>query len=129
MPSEPRWIALEEIVWINEQVVAGTGEVHHLRDPALLESAIGRPRDRWWLGQEKDVVRLAATLLFGVTKNHAFEQGNKRTGAVAALMFLEANGYEWILPDNGELGEWVLALVRDEISEDELAERMRPHVR
>jgi death-on-curing protein len=81
------------------------------------------------LGQEKDVIRLAAALLFGVAKNHAFEQGNKRTGTVAALMFLEANGYEWVLPDDGELGEWVLALVRDEITEDELAERMRPHVR
>ncbi len=42
---------------------------------------------------ERDVVRLATTLLYGVAKNHAFEQGNKRTATVAALVFLEVNGY------------------------------------
>ncbi|MCG8691982.1 MAG: type II toxin-antitoxin system death-on-curing family toxin [Minwuiales bacterium] len=129
MPSEPRWLTLEEIVWINEQEVAATDEPHRLSDRALLESAIERPRNRWWLGEVRDLVRLAATFLFGIVKNHAFEQGNKRTGAVAALMLLEANGYEWVLPDNGELAEWVLAVVNDEISEERLAELMRPHVR
>ena len=44
-------------------------------------------------------------------------------------MFLEANGCEWVLPDKGELAEWVLKLVNDAISEEELTELMRPHVR
>lgn len=85
-------------------------------------------KNRWGLGGERDVVRLATTLLYGVAKNHAFEQGNKRTAAVAALVFLEANGYRWTLEDDEELAEWVLALVRDELSEEAQAELMRPYV-
>lgn len=65
----------------------------------------------------------------GIVKNHAFEQGNKRTATVAALMFIEANGYEWNLPDEGELAAWVLELLEDRISEDAFAEKIRPHVR
>ena len=128
LPSEPRWITAEEITWINARIVAETGEVHRVRDPGLLESAASRPRNRWELAGEEDILRLAASLLFGVVKNHAFEQGNKRTGAVAALMFLEANGYRWVLEDHGEFATWVLGLVDGDVSEDDFAERMRPNV-
>lgn len=129
MPNEPRWIALEELIWINEREVARTGEPHRLSDRGLLESALQRPYNRWSIGSEEDVLRLAIALIYGVVKNHAFEQGNKRTGAVAGLMLLEANGYEWTLPDNGEIADWVLAVVNDQLSEEELYVLMRPHVR
>lgn len=129
MPSEPRWITRDEIIWLNEYIVADTDEPHFLSDPALLESAVARPRNRWQLANEMDMLRLSATLLYGIVKNHAFQQGNKRTGAIAALIFLEANGYEWTLDDNGELAEWVLNMVNDQLSEHDLAELMRPNVR
>ena len=129
MPSEPRWISLDQLIWINERQVAETGEPHHLRDEALLESAATRPQNRWGLGGERDVLRLATTLLYGVVRNHAFEQGNKRTATVAAIMFIETNGYTWTLQDDEELGRWVEALVKDELTEEGLAERMRPYVR
>ncbi|MDX1425258.1 MAG: type II toxin-antitoxin system death-on-curing family toxin [Kiloniellales bacterium] len=128
MPSEPRWITLENLILINAQRVAETGEPHQLLDEGLLESAVTRPQNRWGMSGERDVVRLATTLLYGVAKNHAFEQGNKRTATVAALVFLEANGYCWTLQDDEELAEWVLALVRNELSEEALAELMRPYV-
>jgi len=129
LPSEPAWIAADDVIWINQQILAETGEPHLLSDRPLLESAVNRPCDRWWLGQEDDLLRLATSLLYGLAKNHPFEQGNKRTATVTALMFLEANGYEWGLPDDGELAAWVLDLVGDAISEVELAERMRPHLK
>ena len=44
-------------------------------------------------------------------------------------MFLEANGYEWSLIDNGEFGMWVLDMVNNQISESDLAELMRPYVK
>lgn len=128
MPSEPLWITAEDVIRINEREVAKIGEPYRLSDPSLLESALQRPADRWWLGEEKDVLRLATSLLYGLAQNHPFEQGNKRTATVAALMFLEANGYEWRLPDAGELAQWVLDLVEDTLSEEELAERIRPHL-
>jgi death-on-curing protein len=93
LPSEPRWITPENLILINAQRVAETGEPHQLLDEGLLESAVTRPQNRWGMSGERDVVRLATTLLYGVAKNHAFEQGNKRTATVAALVFLEVNGY------------------------------------
>jgi len=129
LPSEPVWITADDVIWINEHVLAETNEPHRLSDRALLESAVNRPRDRWWLGEERDVLRLATSLLYGLAQNHPFEQGNKRTATVAALMFLEANGSEWGLPDAGELAQWVLDLVENALSEDGLAERMRPHLK
>lgn len=83
---------------------------------------------RWWIGGEEDVLRLAVTLLYGVAKNSAFKQGNKRTATLAALVFLEANGYQWTLPDDGMLAEWVEALVNDKLTEEQLTDLMRPHV-
>lgn len=127
MQSEPRWISLDEIIWINEQQVAETGEPHRVRDEAMLESAAARPKHHWIYG-EKDLARLATALLYGVLKNHPFEQGNKRTGVIAALMFLEVNGYRWTLEDDGELAEWVLALVTDELAEEGFAEQIRPYL-
>jgi death-on-curing protein len=129
LPSEPIWITADDVIWINETIVAETGEPHRLSDHSLLESAIQRPADRWWLGQEDDLLRLATSLLYGLVKNHPFEQGNKRTAMIAALIFLEANGCEWGLPDDGELAAWILELVGDDLSEEELAERMRPHLK
>lgn len=127
MQSEPRWISLDEIIWINEQQVAETGEPHRVRDEAMLESAAARPKHHCIYG-EKDLARLATALLYGVLKNHPFEQGNKRTGVIAALMFLEVNGYRWTLEDDGELAEWVLALVTDELAEEGFAEQIRPYL-
>lgn len=128
MPSEPRWITTEELIWINARQVAATGEPHHLRDEAALESAAMRPFNHWSIGGERDVLRLAVTLLSGIAQNHPFMQGNKRTATVGALMFLGANGYEWTLHDDGELAEWVLAFINDEITEEGLGELMRPYV-
>jgi death-on-curing protein len=128
LPSEPRWITAAELIWINDRQVAATGEPHHLRDAAALESAAMRPVNHWSIGGERDALRLAATLLAGIVRNHPFVQGNKRTATVAALMFLGANGYTWTRRDDGELAEWVLALIDNEITEDELAELMRPYM-
>jgi death-on-curing protein len=71
---------------------------------------------------------LAATLLYGLAKNHAFEQGNKRTGLTAALTFVEANGYRWTKEDSEELGKWVEELTTDQITQDDFAARIRPYV-
>lgn len=75
-----------------------------------------------------DSVRLAVALLHGIARNHCFEQGNKRTAATAALLFLDYNGYEWVKEDTEEFGVMVERLINNEISENELAEWMRPYL-
>ena len=65
-----------------------------LRDVGLLESALARARQRWSFDPTSDLAALAAGYGFGLTKNHAFVDGNKRIGFVATNMFLILNGFE-----------------------------------
>jgi len=128
LQNEPIWLSAAEIIDINRLEVEETGERHFLLQPDLLESAAARPINLWAYEDEEDIVRLAATLLYGLAKNHAFEQGNKRTALTAALTFIEANGYRWIKEDDEELGHWVEELTTDQITQDDFAERIRPYV-
>ncbi|HZC15513.1 MAG TPA: type II toxin-antitoxin system death-on-curing family toxin, partial [Caulobacteraceae bacterium] len=84
-----------------------TGEPFALRDAGLLISALGKPRNHWFYEGKRDAVSLAVTLLFGIARNHAFEQGNKRTAFEAALIFLLANGYVYDGPDCAEIAQLI----------------------
>ncbi|MGO9686159.1 MAG: type II toxin-antitoxin system death-on-curing family toxin [Beijerinckiaceae bacterium] len=116
MPSEPIWLPLENVVALNKRLVGITGEPHFLRDVGLLDSAINRPRNRWHYG-ETDMVLLSASLLFGIARNHPFEQGNKRTAFAASVIFLGANGYDFVAPDSDILGEFILRTVTGTMAE------------
>jgi prophage maintenance system killer protein len=59
---------------------------------------------------------------------HGFEQGNKRTGFEAALMFLSLNGYSFVAPDMDELGKLVEKVIERELSQEEFTEIIRPFV-
>lgn len=61
--------------------------------PSMLESAIHSPMNRKHYAKEEDVFQLAANLAEKIMKNHAFQDGNKRTALLAADMFLKINGY------------------------------------
>lgn len=99
MPSEPRWLTPAEVIEINRIAVAETGEPHMLVQPAMLDGALGRPRNRYAYSRETDLGRLAAFMLVGISKNHAFQQGNKRTALIAADVFLTINGHEFVFAD------------------------------
>lgn len=100
MPNEPCWLPVDLIIEINRAEVAATGENHAIRDMGLLESACARPKQLWSYGEEVETLDLAIALLFGIARNHAFEQGNKRTGFVAFVAFLEANSCAFHLDDS-----------------------------
>jgi death on curing protein len=65
-----------------------------LRDEGLLDSALARPRHVWSYDPDAGLPRLAAEYGFGLARNHAFLDGNKRTAFVAMNVFLILNGYE-----------------------------------
>jgi death on curing protein len=65
-----------------------------LRDEGLLESALARPRHVWSYDPDAGLPRLAAEYGYGLARNHAFLDGNKRTAFVAMNVFLILNGYE-----------------------------------
>lgn len=126
--TSPRWLTAEEISQINALQVEETGEPFLILNHGLLESAVGRPRNRHAYDEERDVVVLSVSLLFGLAKNHAFQQGNKRTATAAALLFLELNGYRWAHPDDEELGKKVLALINGTLDEPALIRWMHDWV-
>jgi death-on-curing protein len=128
--NEPNWLPLEAVLKINRDAVAATGENYLLRDQALLESALGKPQNHWAYGDEDDVVVLAVQLLDGIAQNHCFEQGNKRTAFIAAVMFLKANGYDLTVPD-GEtpLGHWIEMLVTKVFTVQDFIEIIKPSIK
>jgi death-on-curing protein len=122
---EPDWLSAETVILINERVVAKTGEPFLLRDRDLLEIAVAKPRNHYHYRSTEDVVSLATTLLFGVARNHPFEQGNKRTGFLSSIVFLELTGYAIELEDTDFLGRLVVAVLEDRMSEDDFADIVR----
>lgn len=73
-------------------------------------------------------MRLAAVLASGLARGHCFEQGNKRTGVTAALMFIRLNGYKWIMRNDVLLGVLVEAVVVAKMDEETFAESIRPFI-
>lgn len=129
MRNEPLWLPAEEIIELNRDLVQQTGEPFILRDRGLLESACARPANLWAYEEEDDALVLSVALLFGIAQNHVFMQGNKRTGFVAALMMLRDNG--WVLSpatDSTALADAVVAVLREETTEEAFVDFLRPHI-
>ena len=92
------------------------GGADGLRDENAFESALARHINKAMYGCE-DIFELAAAYLYGLAKNHAFVDGNKRIAIVAAAAFLMDNGFE-IATDNATLYTFVLAIAAGEIDEE-----------
>ena len=93
LDAETLYLSAEEIVALHNAVL-GAGDIDPegvVRDWNLLESATARPRMTAYY-EEADLLRQAATLLWGLVENHPFYDGNKRTGWVAMRSFLILNG-------------------------------------
>jgi death-on-curing protein len=92
--SEPVWIEHELVLAIHDRQLVEHGGAEGLRDEALLQSALGRPPNHLAY-ESSDVVELAAKYTAGIVQNHPFVDGNKRTGFVVGVLFLELNGYRF----------------------------------
>jgi len=95
------WIAFEVVIAVHESQLAEHGGAPGLRDRALLESALHRPRNQEsYASNEPSIPELAATYALGIIKNHPFIDGNKRVGLVLLELFLELNAYKLTAPDD-----------------------------
>jgi death on curing protein len=127
--SEPIWLPLEEIIEINRDIVARTGEPFHVREPGTLGGAWARPIQRWSFGED-DIVVLAVQLFLGIGQNQAFQQGNKRTAFTAAGEFLQSNGYDLTCAPDLATGKFLKrAIVGKVVSYDDLLREARSHIR
>jgi death-on-curing protein len=123
LPNEPIWLPVEassNTIASNSQ----TGEHHFVRDLGLLESALARPRNAFAYGEE-DIIVLAVALISGVSRAHAFEQGNKRTAFAAMRLFLRANGYDTAFDDTIDWADEMVKLIEHRLSEEDFAAALR----
>lgn len=129
MTSEPVWISLELARAIHQRQLAEHGGPDGVRDPAMLESAIGRARQKYaYAANEIGMPALAAAYAFGMARNHPFVDGNKRTAYVLCRTFLVLNGWDLIGPLTDRYPVF-LALAAGELGEDRLADWLRRHSR
>ena len=120
--DDPIWIGTELTLAIHSRQLAEHGGADGLRDQGLLESALGRPRHLFaYTDPTPEMPRLAAAYAFGIAKNHAFIDGNKRTAAVVCETFLMLNGFELTATD-AEAYPIFLALAAGELPEEALTE-------
>jgi death-on-curing protein len=92
--KEPEWVLREVVSAAHEQSLAQFGGSAGVRDEGLLDSALGKPLNLFAYGKPS-LFDLAASYAFGIVKNHPFIDGNKRTGFIVAITFLELNGYKF----------------------------------
>ena len=90
---QPKWLSTALVTAIHDEAIYEFGGLAGIRDIGLLESAIGRPRNRLAYEPGSSVFDLAAALCVGITKNHPFIDGNKRAALLATRAFLFLNRY------------------------------------
>lgn len=121
------WIATEVAVAAHAEQLAEHGGGVGTRDAGALESAMARPQNLAEYG-EPDAADLAAAYAFGIARNHPCVDGNKRTAAVVSETFLALNGHALDASD-AEIVVTFVALAAGELSEEELADWFRGHLR
>ena len=97
-----------------------------IRDETLLDSALAKPLNVFAYADQPDIFRLAASYAFGIARNHAFVDGNKRTALVVSLTFLERNGWDIVVPKENVYFTF-LHLADGFLSEDELTAWFKKH--
>ncbi len=123
-PKEPVWLDKRSLLAIHEDLVAQHGGLTGLRDDGLFESALARPQNRWMYGEATDLVECAASYGFGLAKNHAFNDGNKRTAFQAMYAFLGINDLE-LSAEEAETVHVMVGVAEVSVSEKALAAWLR----
>ena len=121
--SEPIWLDVDEVIDMHAEQLAIFGGPEGIRDRGLLESAVLRPVNQWNYGKT-DMAALAAAYAFGLAKNHAFVDGNKRIAFLTMRIFLLKNGV-FFSPKPEHATAIILSLAAGEVSEESLARWIR----
>lgn len=93
---EPVWIDLRDALALHTRLITLFGGADGVRDSNLLESALARPQQIFAYVESPQIVELAAAYTAGIVRNHPFVDGNKRTGFLVGVLFIELNGYRFI---------------------------------
>jgi death on curing protein len=119
----PLWISYEQAIAIHARQLRRFGCAPGLRDEGMLRPALERPVNKWSY-EQAGLPELAAAYAFGLAKNLAFVDGNKRIAFMAMMTFLRRNGTAFA-PDPAQATTMILALAAGEVSEESLTRWIR----
>ena len=124
--KEPVWIDDRDALALHDRLLALHGGAVGLRDDGLLKSALARPQQHFAYAESPDVVEMAAAYTCGIVRNHPFVDGNKRTGFVVGVLFLELNGYRFNASEE-DAAQMVLELASGNLDEAGYIAFLRAH--
>ncbi len=125
---EPAWVDERDALALHDRLLALEGGAPGLRDRGLLQSALARPQQLLAYGDKPDTIHMAAAYVAGIVRDHPFVDGNKRTGFVVGVLFLELNGYRFTASEE-DAAQAVLDLAAGALEESALAAWMRANAK
>jgi len=125
--SEPQWLDSAIVLDVHAEQLALFGGADGVRDLGLLDSPLARPLNKFAYG-ETNLAALAAAYAFGIARNHPFVDGNKRTGFVVGVLFLELNGFDFRANEE-DATQAVMSLAAGVLGEGAYAAWLRANVR
>ena len=118
--KEPVWIDERDALALHDRLLALHGGAAGLRDETLLKSALD--------AESPDLIGMAAAYTAGIVRNHPFVDGNKRTGFVVGILFLELNRYRFTSSEE-DAAKAVLELAAGRLDETGYAAFLRANVK
>ena len=120
-------LSKEQVLKLHANLIKATGGSNGIRDEGMLDLALNNPFQSFG-GKElyPSIQAKAARLCFGLVRNHAMLDGNKRLGTHVMLVFLALNGYE-LYYSQKELSDVILALASSDIGEKEILQWIIEH--
>jgi death on curing protein len=125
--KDPQWISKKALLLLHEESLAEFGGMRGLRDEGLLDSALARPQNTQAYKSDSTIADLAASYGYGIAKNHAFVDGNKRAAFLSIGLFLAINGYRLTADQVGAI-QTMLAVAGGELDERGLALWIKAHM-
>jgi death-on-curing protein len=98
--SDIVWMTVNGVLALHEHAIRLFGGASGVRDAGLLEGALARPMNAHLYAGEDDIVALGGLYCAAIVRNHPFIDGNKRTGFVTCIAFLELNGLTFTAPQD-----------------------------
>lgn len=127
-PLETEFLTLADVLETHEAIINAIGGTHGVKDEKLLDSAHAQPQMTF--GSEDfypTTAEKAAALAFSLIQNHPFNDGNKRIGHGAMVLFLDLNGYD-LVDEIDEQERVILAVAASKMEREEFTEWVKAHV-
>jgi death-on-curing protein len=126
--KEPCWINPRALLLLHAESLAEHGGLSGFRDENAFHAALGRPQHVFNYEPDADLARLAGAYCFGFIRDHPFNDGNKRAGFLAILLFLDLNGFEFRTEQIDAI-QVILKVAAGKMRESELISWIRDHMR